>query len=135
MLKKAVQQAIETLETEGKPPSSRNILRILRNTGPRYMGCSFRDLLPWLRHQHDTPKDCYREVLELIDLLEAALLPPSETLPALLIRGEKTWRTCVPRLQAATVSVDGATAALLLWPDAVREFRYRLATATEAVRG
>jgi hypothetical protein len=34
----------------------------------------------------------------------------SETLPALLIRGEKTWRTCVPRLQAVTVSVDGATA-------------------------
>jgi hypothetical protein len=99
---------------------------------PPYFWMSFRDLLPWLRHPHDTPKDCYLTVLELIDVLEAACTHPSETLPALLVQGEKTWQTCVPRLQAVTVSVDGPTAALL-WPHAVQQFRYVLASATLAV--
>jgi hypothetical protein len=129
-----VQQAVKTLETAGEVVSVRQVNRLMRRTPPAYRGCSFRDLLPFLRHQHDTPKECYRQVLELIDALEAALSQQSATLPALLIRGEKTWRTCVPRLQAASLSVDGPTAAVL-WPHTVREFRYRLAAVTDAVRG
>jgi hypothetical protein len=134
MTKEAVKQAIATLQTQGKFPSSRNILRILRNTGPRYMGCSLRDLLPFLRHSHVTPKECYQQVLEMIDALESAMSHPSETLPAMLVQGEKTWRTCVPRLQAVSVSVHGPTAALL-WPHAVQQLRHVLATATLEVRG
>jgi hypothetical protein len=129
-----VQKAVQTLQSAGQVVSVRQVNRVMRQTPPAYRGCSFRDLLPWLRHQHDTPKDCYRQVLEMIDVLEAALSHQSDTLPALLIRGEKTWRTCVPRLQAVTVSVDGPTAALL-WPHAVQQFRYRLATAAMAVHG
>jgi hypothetical protein len=135
MTKEAVHQAIATLQRQGKSPSSRNILRVLRNTGPRYMGCSFRDLLPWLRHQHDTGKDCYRQVLEMYDAIESALRHPDDPrLPALLSRGQEVWRTCAPRLQAVTISVDGPTAALL-WPHAVQQFRYILATASKAIRG
>ena len=102
---------------------------------PPYFGMSFRDLLPILRHQHDTSKECYHEVLELTTAFEAALGQPTDAdLPALLSRGEEVWGTCAPRLQAASLSVDGPTAAVL-WPQAVREFRYRLAAVTEAARG
>jgi hypothetical protein len=130
-----VQQAVKTLETAGEVVSVRQVNRLMRRTPPTYRGCSFRDLLPFLRHQHDTPKTCYHQVLEMTAALETALGHPTDVdLPALLIRGEKVWRTCVPRLQAASLSVDGPTAAVL-WPHAVREFRYRLAAVTEAVRG
>jgi hypothetical protein len=128
-----VQQAIQTLQASGQPISVRKVNRVMRATPP-YFGMSFRDLLPFLRHSHDTPKECYRQVLELIDAIEGALLPPSETLPALLVQGENVWRTSVPRLQAVTVSVNGPTAALL-WPHAVQQFRYVLASATLAVQG
>jgi hypothetical protein len=129
-----VQQAVNTLKAAGQPISLRKVNRVMRAMPP-YFGMSFRDLLPILWHQHDPGKACYREVLELIDAFEAALRQPADVdLPALLIRGEKVWRTCVPRLQAASLSVDGPTAATL-WPRAVWEFRYRLAAVTEAVRG
>jgi hypothetical protein len=53
-------------------------------------------------------------------------------LPALLSRGQETWRTCAPRLQAVTVSVDGSTLTLL-GPHAVQQLRHLLASATLAV--
>jgi hypothetical protein len=127
-----IQQAIQTLQASGQPISARKVNRIMRATPP-YFGMSFRDLLPWLRHPHDTPKECYRRVLELIDALEAEARHPSETLPALLVRAEKTSQTCVERLQAMT-SMDSPTARFL-WPQAVQQFRYVLASATLAVRG
>jgi hypothetical protein len=130
----SVQQAIKTLEASGQPISVRAVNRVMRNMPP-FFGMSFRDLLPKLQHPHDTSKECYREVLELIDALEAARWHPGDPqLPALLSRGEKTWRTCVPRVQAATVSVDGPTVALL-GPIAVQQFRQVLASATLVVRG
>jgi hypothetical protein len=102
---------------------------------PPYFGMSFRDLLPILRHQHVSPTECYEKVLQLTTALEAALAHQTDAdLPALLSRGEEIWRTCAPRLQAASLSVDGPTAATL-WPLVVREFSYRLAALTEAVRG
>jgi hypothetical protein len=129
----SVQQAIQTLQAAGQPISVRKVNRIMRATPP-YFGMSFRDLLPFLRHSHVTGKECYQQVLELIDALEAELSHPSETMPALLIRAEKTGKTCVPRLQAATIATDGATAKLI-WPFAAQQFRYILATASEAIRG
>jgi hypothetical protein len=130
-----VQQAIQTLQASGQPISVRKVNRVMRATPP-YFGMSFRDLLPFLRHSHVTGKECYGQVVEMIDAIEAALRHPSDPhLPALLAQGERTWRTCAPRLQAVSVSVDGPTAALLLWPHAVRQFRHLLATATVAVRG
>jgi hypothetical protein len=133
--RESVQKAVQTLQSAGQVISVRQINRLMRRTPPAYRGCSFRDLLPWLRHQHDTPKECYRQVLEMTAAFETALGQPHDAdLPGLLICGEETWRTCAPRLQAASLSVDGPTAAVL-WPHTVREFRYRLAAVTEAVRG
>jgi hypothetical protein len=134
MPRELVQQAINTLKAAGQPISLRKVNRVMRAMPP-YFGMSFRDLLPFLRHQHDTPKECYRQVLELTAAFETALAHPHDTdLPALLSRGEAVWRTCTPRLQAASLSVDGPTAATL-WPLVVHEFRYRLAAVTEVVRG
>jgi hypothetical protein len=135
MPRELVQQAVNTLKTTGKVVSARQVNRLLRRTPPAYRGCSFRDLLPWLKHQHLSAKECYEQVLEVTAALEAALMHPDDAdLPALLSRGEDVWRTCIPRLQAASLRVDGPTAATL-WPLVVREFRYRLAAVTEAVRG
>ena len=129
-----VQQAVQTLKAAGQPISLRKVNRVLRALPP-YVGMSFRDLLPILRHQRDTGKECYEKILELTTAFEAALRQPADAdLPTLLSRGEKVWRTCAPRLQAASLSIDGPTAATL-WPQVVREFRYRLAAVTEAVRG
>jgi hypothetical protein len=134
MPRELVQNAVNTLKAAGQPISLRKVNRVMRAMPP-YFGMSFRDLLPILRHQHDTPKECYREVLELTTSFEAALAHPHDAdLPALLSRGEEVWRTCAPRLQAASLSVDGPTAAIL-WPQVVREFSYRLAALTEVVRG
>jgi hypothetical protein len=128
-----VQQAIQTLQASGQPISVRKVNRVMRATPP-YFGMSFRDLLPWLRHPHVTGKECYGQVLEIIDAIEAARRHSRETLPALLVQGENVWRTCVPRLQAVTVSVDGPTARLL-WPHVVRQLKAVLASTTVTVRG
>jgi hypothetical protein len=135
LTRELVQQAVKTLETAGKVVSVRQVNRLMRRTPPAYRGCSFRDLLPFLWHQHDTGKECYRQMLEMTAAFETAWGQPTDIdPPALLIRGERVWKTCAPRLQAASLSVDGATAATL-WPRAVWEFRYRLAALTEVVRG
>ena len=135
MPRELVQKAVQTLQFAGKVVSARQVNRLLRRTPPAYRGCSFRDLLPWLKHQHISSPECYEKVLEVTAALETALTQPhAADLPTLLSRGEDVWRTCIPRLQAASLSVDGPTAATF-WPLVVREFRYRLAAVTEAVRG
>jgi hypothetical protein len=135
MSRELVHQAVNTLKAMGKVVSVREVNRLLRRTPPTYRGCSFRDLLPILLHQHDTGKACYEAVLEMTAAVETALTHPQATdLPAVLSRGEDVWRTCILRLQTASLSVDGPTAALL-WPLVVREFRYRLAALRAVVRG
>jgi hypothetical protein len=135
MPRELVQKAVNTLKSDGKVVSARQVNRMLRRTPPTYRGCSFRDLLPWLKHQHLSAKECYETVLELTAAFETVLTHQTDAdLPALLSRGEEIWQACIPRLQAASLSVDGPTAALL-WPMVVREFRVRLAALTEVVRG
>src|SRR5215217_7703892 len=100
MTRELVQQAVNTLKAAGKVVSARQVNRLMRRTPPTYRGCSFRDLLPWLQHQHISPTECYRQVLELTTAFETALGQPHDAdLPALLSRGEEIWRTCAPRLQ------------------------------------
>jgi hypothetical protein len=44
-----VREAVASLSAQGHPVSARAVNRRLRATGPRFMGMSFRDLLPMLR--------------------------------------------------------------------------------------
>jgi hypothetical protein len=44
-----VREAVARLEAQGQPVSARAVNRILRATGPRFRGMSFRELLPILR--------------------------------------------------------------------------------------
>jgi hypothetical protein len=85
-----VEAAILTLQHEGKARSTRNVNRVLRRTPPRYMGMSFRDLLPLLQYWHLSA-----EAQQAIAALHA-LTQQAEALVAsggggrdhLLIRGE-----------------------------------------------
>jgi hypothetical protein len=69
MTEAQVAWAVAELEAQGKVPSSRNILRVLRRTGPRFRGGSFRDVLPILRYQYLTAEA--RQAINALDACTA----------------------------------------------------------------
>jgi hypothetical protein len=89
-----VDRAVETLRTNGQPISARNVNRVLRQTPPRFMGKSYRDLLPFLRIQPviSETAQAIRELDALTDTCEAA---SPTTLPKLLQTIDATWVRCM----------------------------------------
>jgi hypothetical protein len=129
----SVQQAVKTLEAAGQVASVRKVNRLMRRTPPAYRGCSFRDLLPWLRHQHDTPTDpAYASVLDMaLELEEALAHRRDRDLPALIERGKRTWSKHAPAMLAASARGEPMEA----WAAAFERLRLAISAAIVQVHG
>jgi hypothetical protein len=115
MTKEAVQQAMATLQTQGKPISARNVMRILRNQPPKFMGCSFTDLLRYLRSQEVTVDT----LLSLREELQTAMDQQQwHMLPQLITQGERAWQAFHAEREAARIRGD-SPGTPWIWMDAL----------------
>jgi hypothetical protein len=85
-----VAQAVQALQATGQVVSSRNINRLLRRQGPRYMGASYRDLLPllrWYRLPREA-RDAIRALAEITTQAEVLAAAGGRS-SLLLVHGEQ----------------------------------------------
>jgi len=109
-----VQEAMATLEAQRQQVSARAVNRLLRATGPRFMGLSFRDLLPMLKIQ-PVPSETeqgLRDLTRIAEACEAALRDgaPYPLRQKLIGDSEDVWRQVMAVLQRSSAKGADVTA-------------------------
>jgi hypothetical protein len=109
-----VRQAMAILEAQRSPVSARVVNRLLRATPPRFMGLSFRDLLPMLRIQpvlSETEQAC-RDLTQMAEACEAAVRDGATHAgrQKLIGASEDVWRQAMAALQRSSAQGTDVTA-------------------------
>jgi hypothetical protein len=129
MTQAQVDAARKTLEAQGDPVSARKVLKLIRRMPPKFMGGSFRDLLPMLRIPRviSEAEQAIRDLDAMTRTCEAAIKDKTAaaTWPKLIVASEQQWRQAMALLLRMSAKREDTTE--LTWAlERLREMRCRL---------